>query len=224
MIDASFPVGIAIVVAVLPRTTGEGWIGDWTPGIGDPSFGGWLTVLLYFFAAWRCRTTARALAHLSEPRGNRLERRCWLGLATVLAALGVNKQLDLQSALTELGRVVAREQGWYDYRSEVQRVFVASVAVVALLAMVAVASSMRRMPFATKVAAAGLCLLSAFVVIRAASFHHFDVFIGARWLGVRTNWVLEIGGIALILAAALWRVPRSAALRRELRPAAARRD
>ena len=30
----------------------EGWIGEWSPGIGDPSVGGWLTLLLYGLAAW----------------------------------------------------------------------------------------------------------------------------------------------------------------------------
>ena len=30
----------------------QGLIGNWSPGIGDPSIGGWLTVLLYAAAAW----------------------------------------------------------------------------------------------------------------------------------------------------------------------------
>ena len=35
------------------------------------------------------------------------------------------------------------------------------------------------------------------------SFHHFDVFLKSAHLGVRMNWVLELGGIFMIALAAL---------------------
>jgi hypothetical protein len=49
-----------------------------------------------------------------------------------------------------------------------------------------------------------LGFLVTFVAVRAASFHHID-----RWLGygvVRLNWVLELGGIALVALSALRQV------------------
>ncbi len=32
----------------------NGWIGNWPPGIGDPTPIGWVTVVLYVVAAWLC--------------------------------------------------------------------------------------------------------------------------------------------------------------------------
>jgi hypothetical protein len=50
-----------------------------------------------------------------------------------LFALGINKQLDLQTALTELGRVLALSQGWYEQRQVVQFWFIAALAATCLL-------------------------------------------------------------------------------------------
>lgn len=43
----------------------------------------------------------------------------------------------------------------------------------------------------------------AFVAVRAMSFHHVDVLIGTRVPNVRVNWILEIGGIAMVIAGAV---------------------
>ena len=57
------------------------------------------------------------------------------------------------------------------------------------------------MPAVTRVAVAGGVGLVAFVVFRAASFHHVDVHIGRRLFEIKLEWLLEIGGILLILTA-----------------------
>ena len=77
----------------------------WRPGIGDPTIGGWITVVLYFVAVL---TTWRA-AQLTNGR----EYKLWLLISLMFIFLGINKQLDLQSALTEAGRILAMKQGWY---------------------------------------------------------------------------------------------------------------
>jgi hypothetical protein len=182
----------------------SGWIGSWSPGIGDPTFAGWFTVVLYAVAAWQCyRVTALPAGEL--PRAERL---LWLTVALGLLALGINKQLDLQTALTEVGRILAHLQGWYERRHEVQQQFtmtVAAAAVVGVLVMVVMA---RRAPRATLLVLAGSILLLAFVVIRAASFHHVDLFLADGVFGLKMNWVLEIGGILIILLGACWRMRR----------------
>lgn len=179
----------------------DGWIGHWSPGIGDPSLMGWLTVIFYAVGAWQCY---RLAARHSRPLPDR-ERKLWWILALGLLALGINKQLDLQSALTEIGRIVAVHQGWFDRRYEVQRQFVYGVAAFAGLTAMAGAYFSRRAPRATTCAFVGGVLLLAFVVMRAASFHHFDDFIGSRFLGLRMNWIMEIGGIWIIIGSAHWR-------------------
>src|SRR3954471_175627 len=117
-------------------TTGElggGWIGHWSPGIGDPTAMGWLTVALYAFGAALCCKVALRQAG-TEPQREVL---MWWLLAFGLVALGINKQLDLQTALTEFGRMVATRQGWYERRHVIQLEVIYTAIALALIAAVA---------------------------------------------------------------------------------------
>ena len=69
----------------------------WSPGIGDPTVAGWLTVVLYLVTSVSCWMLARELG----PAG--LDRRAWRSISVLFLFLGINKQLDLQTALTEAG-------------------------------------------------------------------------------------------------------------------------
>ena len=77
----------------------------WQPVIGDPTWQGWATVLVYL------ATMGLALAAVGRigPGDGRhtRERIFWLVTALGMAALAVNKQLDLQSALTAAGHCLA---------------------------------------------------------------------------------------------------------------------
>ena len=64
----------------------------------------------------------------------------------------------------------------------------------------------RRMPPPTLVAVAGGFALVAFVAVRTISFHAIDQFLDLDYAGLRLNWVIELGGVAIILAAARWRL------------------
>lgn len=199
---------------MLQTLIAAGWIGSWSPRIGDPNAIGWLTVVLYLVAAGLCHWLARA-------KPSRREARLWRVLAASFLALGINKQLDLQTALTELGRMMARSEGWYGNRRPVQAAFVACVAVLGLAAAAALWSLARRAPHATRQAVAGTALVITFVVIRAASFHYVDKLLGLRWIGIRVNWVLEMGGISIVIAAALRRAGELGLLRGRSRRLAA---
>ena len=69
--------------------------------------------------------------------------------------------------------------------------------------------SMVRIPetAALRLSTIGSLMVIAFVVIRAASFHHVDQVINFRLGGVRMNWVLELGAIAVVAAGA-WKKGR----------------
>lgn len=176
----------------------EGWIGSWSPGIGDPSVLGWLTVIAYGLASWACWRVARGRAvSLSEG-----EARLWWVLVMGLCWLGINKQLDLQTAFTEVGRIIAHQQGWYERRWSVQLTFMGLLSLLSVATGTALLILTRRTPLATRCAVVGAVVLITFVAIRAASFHHVDRFIGRPIAGVTTNWVLELGGISLIFGAA----------------------
>jgi len=190
---------IEVLFAFAPMAR-NGWIGRWSPGIGDPSFMGWLTVVAYFGTAWCCFSVARRL------RGRRKTEReawFWLSMAVLLAALGVNKQLDLQTALTEFGRLLAYRQGWYEDRRVFQRLFIVAVGAVAAVTVAVALWRARTSNRAVQLAILGACFIVAFVVVRAASFHRVDRMLFRYAFGwLRLNWFLELGGMAIVFVAA----------------------
>lgn len=174
-----------------------GWIGNWSPGIGDPTAGGWVTVVLYAWAAW---FAVRVLQGERSRRGvlSNNEKIVWRILVMGLIALGINKQLDLQTALTEIGRLLAHDQGWYDSRRQVQEAFIAAVIILGLALLAAMAIWVWEAPAPTLLACAGASGLMVFIVIRATSFHRVDELLGFRLAGLPLNWVLEMGSLLLI--------------------------
>ena len=176
---------------------------SWRPGIGDPTIGGWITVVLYLLASISCWRTAGLIG--LRDRDGRQDSRAWYAIAVLFLGLGINKQLDLQTALTELGRVVEVFGGWYDERQTVQIYFVGGVAAVSVTITSVLLLWARRSPIQTWLALVGSCLVLGYVLIRAASFHHIDRLIGRTILGLRWNWVLEMGGITIVLLASEWR-------------------
>ena len=205
--------------------TGElrtGWVGSWSPGIGDPNVMGWVTVVAYLSAAYLCFAVHRnwrasggptikaqtwrpiALALLGQrrrlaalPEAVRMSA-LWKAIAIGLLFLGINKQLDLQTALTEIGRLVAAKQGWYERRQRVQIDFIIGVVLVGVWLICSVLLLAGRNLPRLGVALVGIVFLCCFVAIRASSFHHVDVLLGTYLGGLKINWIMELGGIALV--------------------------
>ena|ERR1700690_3649999 len=182
----------------------HGLIGNWSPGIGDPNFIGWLTVGLYAIAAILCYCVVRKLKTARfRKSASPFETGLWKLLVVALLFLGVNKQLDLQTALTEFARILARQQGWYERRRIVQVLFIASLFLAGALGACLLLVITRRLSRSLRLAALGLSFIGIFVLVRASSFHHVDAFLGSRFLRVKWNWILEIGGITVVALAAL---------------------
>ena len=175
----------------------------WHPGIGDPTAMGWATVVAYAAAAALCAVCAKR-----EARGNGRARRFWFALALIMLCLGINKELDLQSWLTEVGRDLAIAKGWYDSRRVVQGAFIASLALAGALAQVWLYRTFRDLGAAARVALLGLALVMVFVLVRAAGFHHVDAMLHVELEGLRINWIIELGAIAIIVAGAAARLRR----------------
>ncbi len=189
--------------------------GRWRPGIGDPTVMGWVTVAAYFVGVIGCSLAARR-----EPLPDGTRRpvsrpsKFWLGMAGLMVALGINKQLDLQSLATQIGRDVMRAWNLYQGRRELQAGFIAAVALVCAGSLALILWATRRNPTGRSPALVGMIFILGFVVIRAASFHNVDGFLSARLGGVKWNWILELGGIGVVGVAAfrvaLARPPRPA--------------
>jgi hypothetical protein len=101
--------------------------------------------------------------------------------------------------LTEFGRLIAFEQGWYGQRRIVQLYFILAVALFFGWVLITLLLWARHSPLPTWIALFGTTSIIGYVLIRAGSFHHIDRFIGSTVLGLRWNWLLEMGGVIVVL-------------------------
>jgi hypothetical protein len=177
--------------------------------LGDPTLGGWVITLSYFVAAWLALSVARRIPTVL--RESRRERWVWFAILTFCLLMGINKQADLQTLLTSLGKAVAATGGWYEHRRLVQAAFVLVFAGVGLVTVILAFTFTLRTSRPALVAVLGVGLLLGFAALRAAEFHHVDEAIEEPPLLARYAFLLEGLGILVILAAALSR--RRAALR-----------
>ena len=167
---------------------------NWHPGIGDPSIMGWVTVAAYFGTSVLALLTALKCRRANVETGFRF----WGLLAIFLLLLGINKQLDLQSFFTEIGRMLARDEGWYRERRSVQFVFVVIIGFAGVIAVFSVWYMLRNEWRNYLLPLTGFLLLVTFIIIRAASFHHVERLLKSGPAGVRMNWIMELGGILII--------------------------
>lgn len=170
---------------------------QWHANIGDPSLMGWFTVGAYF-----CTAILASKLYLSSSRVFSehvvQQKQFWLFMAVILFTLGINKQLDLQSLLTAVGRYYAHRDGWYEHRRVIQVGMIMGI----LLLMSVVTGwflfYVKAILKANWLAVLGIGFLLVFVMVRATSFHDMDVLINTTILGMRMNWVLELSGIMCI--------------------------
>lgn len=163
----------------------------WSPGIGDPTVAGWVTVAVYAL----CATLALGVATRA---GRGRERQFWIMMTGLMVFLGVNKELDLQTALTMTGRCLAQLQGWYELRQNVQRQFILGFLAATLIGLVLGLFLMRRHLRSHGLAIVGLATVAGFVAVRAVGIHHFDSFINTRVMDLRFNFIFEVSGLILI--------------------------
>lgn len=207
------------------REPAAGWIGNWSPGIGDPTFVGWITAFAYLvvsglcfhiFRQYRAKALRSGQSGYALPLsalliafvggGDRLARlplpgrlaALWLWIGVLLLSLGINKQLDLQTALTEIGRMMAADEGWYERRAQVQLAFIVAVVLIGAWCLSAVVRLARGGLRTVRGVLLGTLFLMCFVAIRASSFHHVDALLGYHFAGFKLNWLIELGGISFV--------------------------
>jgi hypothetical protein len=177
---------------------------------GDPTFAGWIITALYVatgiacFLAWR-RSRTTGSTSLGCPIAREREAQGWFVLLLATIFFGFNKQLDLQTLLTRLGRILAREQGWYAWRREVQLAFMVAVAVETLILVVAASLLARRwcLSSALWLAFVGQVWLVVFYLMRGISYHHVDAWLRIRSPAAKTRDLIEATGLGVILLASI---------------------
>jgi hypothetical protein len=177
----------------------------WKPGIGDPTIYGWLTVAAYGLGAVLCWRASRAAP--------RREHRFWLVATALLAFLCVNKQLDLQTLFTDIARLLAKVQGWYDQRRTYQEGFIAGLAVAFGVTVLILMLRSTQDRLVVRGAVLGIALVLLFVLVRASSIDRIDWLLARHLGGLKVNHTLELGSIAIVAVCA-WLAGRPAGRRR----------
>ncbi|HEX2733447.1 MAG TPA: hypothetical protein VHM70_17670 [Polyangiaceae bacterium] len=218
--------------------TSGGWVGTWSPGIGDPTLAGWAITVGYLLLAWQCRNLVSDSPHVRAPvddaplsirvvRGARLipkakraslaptplprlERVLWHALCIAMLLLGINKQLDLQTALIQGASEVVASFGLEDSKDSIKIFFAIGLAIgIGTLGLVLLRVT-RRVPPPTRKVLYGVVALLFFILMRALMFEGFARRSGLAALPF-TSGVFELTSIVWI---AYWAYKR----KRELVP------
>jgi hypothetical protein len=181
---------------------------SWRPEIGDPTITGWFTVAAYAIgSALAALAALAAMAYRQESDTDheppRQSGKTWFAVTILMAGLCINKQLDLQSLFTDIGRIIARHQDWYEHRRYFQKWFVLGAVSGSAALTCWVMWRYRAFCRDHKLLIAGLSFLLTFIVVRAISFHHVEEMIDSDVLGYKLNWILELTGIFIVSLAAV---------------------
>ncbi len=173
------------------------------PQAGDPTVLGWATFALYLIASvcsLRASIIRRPFDHAdSDPE----QARVWRVLAVMLLLLGLNKELDLQTALTKLGRQLALAEDLYASRRVIQIIFLVSLLLVLGLVAGKFFKTLQKFARTHPLAGTGGALVATYVVIRAASIEHVDQLLGFDLEDVWALGLVELLGTILVIAGAI---------------------
>jgi len=156
---------------------------------------GYAVAFALVFGAWRGSAPGR-------------EKRFWLLVGLGVLALGINKQLDLQTQFTAIMRDMARADGWFEMRRDLQAAFIRWLLIGLAIGGLALAWLTRELGGPVRVALLGVLLLCGFVALRAASFHHVDMLLRTMIFGTRAWVVIELAGVLLVGTGAGWSILR----------------
>jgi hypothetical protein len=170
--------------------------------MGDPDVLGWATTVAYLLAAVLSARTATAArgAPPDSPPGDRPGP--WWLLAAGLLLLGLNKQLDLQILVRELGIRFIALLGMDAQRRWFGRAFVVLMAVFLLRVMRTAVREMRGHTRGHRLLLTGLALLACFAVVRAGTYVPWMKQLNLRF-GKALHLVFEFGGILLVGSSAV---------------------
>lgn len=174
-------------------------IAEWRTAVAGADMADWVTVAAYLITA---ALAARA-AGIAWMRREGSERLFWRVAAILLLFLGINELLDLQALLTAVGKNYAKAGGWYEQRRGVQFVFIIALAASSVVLGMATIWLARRMHRSIWLALMGLGFIGLFILLRAASFHHLDQWLGGGMPRFNYGSIQEMAGILIVAAGAV---------------------
>jgi len=176
--------------------------GYWREKRGDPTVIGWAITIFYVVAGLLC---LYCTGFLDARRAFQISRSFawfWWLVAVLLILLGINKQLDVQLLLADVGRAFTKHQGWYGQRKPVQIRVLALGACAILACLQEVGFRLKRGPKSNWFALCGLFFLAGNVLIHLVSLHSIGNFLGYSLVGLSMGEGFEILAILCITVSA----------------------
>jgi hypothetical protein len=176
--------------------------GYWREHAGDHTLMGWCITGLYLAGTGMCMVCITK----SRQHAQSCTWFWWICMLALLL-LGINKQLDLQMLLADLGRTYARSHAWYSRRKPVQ-IQAVSISLAFCLGMAEIIMfKLREQLKVTWLALFGLAILALYFGLRMVSLHQVDKHVMLSCRGVALGSLVEIGGILCVSTSALmgWR-------------------
>ncbi len=177
--------------------------GYWTTNRGDPTVIGWAITVCYAVAAYLC---LYCTGHLDSSRAlpiSRIYAWFWWGMAVALMLLTINKQLDLQMLLADIGRAFTKHQGWYGQRKPVQIRVLALGVTVGFACLQEIGYRLKRAPRSTMFALWGVVLLGVNVFVHLVSLHWIERVLSLSVAGLTVGVGFEIFTILWIALSAV---------------------
>lgn len=174
----------------------------WRPEWGDPTLSGYVLTAAYAGAV------VLGLVLLASRRLPAKLRRFWWFTTGLYLLIGINKQLDLQTLLTMVGRRFVLYEGWDEQRHLLGAVFVAVLALLAAVSLPAWWRSLRTAEAPERHALGSVALLVLFVLLRAATFRGVAPVPEAAWNVLHLHRILELACVVLMIVAMKERLSR----------------
>jgi hypothetical protein len=180
----------------------------WRFGLNDSYVSGYVICASYIAVSVLCLYTGFSSKRLVTCGEKKKVILLWGGLALTMLMLGINKQLDLQTLLIAVGRILFKSLGLLEIRREVQAVFAVIFAMVSAVSFLGITWILRTQLLNNKYVFYGIFLISSFIVMRALSINHIELtpvslpFIARMHLGT----IHEIAGIGCIGYGAIRRI------------------
>jgi len=172
--------------------------GHWRKHAGDYTPMGWSITGLYLLGVVIC------MVCIKNPRQHTPSHTWfWWMCALALLLLGINKQLDLQMLLADLGRTYAKSHAWYTLRKPVQIQAVSITLALCLGLVEIILFKLRQCSKVAWLALFGLMTLALYFGLRLVSLHQVDKYLALSCRGLTIGNLTEVGGILCVSLSAL---------------------
>jgi hypothetical protein len=173
-------------------------IDDWWDIWGDPLLSGTIFMVSY-------GVTALLIFRVSSGFAAR-ERLYWRLCGGLFLLQFVNTNLDLHALVWTIGRCMAHAQEWYEYRNEVQVLFLVGIAIVIALILLTVLIVFSQYIFGNFLLTLGVTIALGLTISKGASFHGLEQYYRRELGPFQVADLIEYSGIVLAFLAVLIRM------------------